>query len=185
MYTICVFCGTAAGNDPIYAEATRGMAQLLVKSGCRVVYGGGKLGLMGVMAQAVLAAGGHVTGVVPERLIDSEVMHRGLSELHVVPTMHERKKLMTKLADAFVILPGGYGTLDELFEILTLRQLKVHPKTCGLLNVSGFFDRLVSYLDHATASGFLRPVNRGMLVVDADPVRLLGTIGVPGVSTVG
>ena len=183
MYTVCVFCSTAAGNDPQYAEATRGMARLLVENGCRVVYGGGKLGLMGIMAQTVLAAGGHVTGVVPDRLIDSEVMHRGLSELHVVPSMNERKKLMTRLADAFVALPGGYGTLDEMFEVLTLRQLKVdgvRAKPCGLLNVNGFFDALVTYLDHATASGFLLPANRGMLAVDADPVRLLGKIGVPG-----
>lgn len=180
MYTVCVFCGTAAGSDPQYAEAARGMARLLVENDCSVVYGGGKLGLMGVTAQEVLAAGGHVTGIVPERLIDSEVMHRGLSELHVVPSMHERKKLMTKLADAFVVLPGGYGTLDELFEVLTLRQLRLHGKPCGLLNVNGFFDALVAFLDHATASGFLRPANRGMLVVDADPVRLLREIGVPG-----
>jgi uncharacterized protein (TIGR00730 family) len=182
MYTVCVFCGTAAGSDPLYAEAARQMARLLAQSGCRVVYGGGKLGLMGVVAQETMAAGGYVIGVAPKLLVEKEVLHRGLSELHVVETMHQRKAKMTALADAFVILPGGYGTLDELFEVLTLQQLKVdgvRDKPCGLLNVHGFFDALAAYLDHATASGFLQPAYRNMLHMDADPRALLAKIGVP------
>ena len=180
MFNVCVFCGTAAGSDPQYVAAAQRVARLLVQKGCRIVYGGGKLGLMGVVAQTALAAGGYVTGIAPRLLLEKEVMHRGLSELHVVETMHERKVMMTRLADAFLILPGGYGTLDELFEVLTLRQLKAHDKPCGLLNVGGFFDTLVAYLDNATASGFLQPEYRRMLAMDADPQALLAKIGVPG-----
>jgi uncharacterized protein (TIGR00730 family) len=179
MYSVCVFCGTATGNDPRYAQAARDVAQLLVAKGCRIVFGGGKVGLMGVVAEAALAAGGNVVGVAPKRLIEKEIMHRGLSELHIVETMHERKKLLTQLADAFLILPGGYGTLDELFEVLTLQQLQVHDKPCGLLNVDGFFNALVAYLDHATAQGFLLPAYRKLLAVDADAKSLLAKIGVP------
>ena len=136
------------------------------------------MGLMGMLAEAALAADGHVIGIAPKLLIEKEIMHRGLTELHVVETIHERKVMMTGLADAFLILPGGYGTLDELFEVLTLQQLKVHDKPCGLLNVDGFFDALVTYLDHATARGFLLPDYRNMLAVDDDPARLLVRIGV-------
>lgn len=179
MYSVCIFCGTATGNDPVYVEAAREVVRLLVRNGCRLIYGGGKLGLMGVVAEAAIAAGGYVTGIAPKLLVEKEVMHRGLSELHVVETIHERKVMMTGLADAFVVLPGGYGTLDELFEVLTLQQLKVHDKPCGLLNVDGFFDGLVAYLDHATTSGFLQPAYRRMLSVDAAPQALLAKIGVP------
>ena len=119
MYTVCVFCGTASGNDPRYAEAAREIARLLVAKGCRIVFGGGKVGLMGVVAETALAVGGYVIGIAPKLLIEKEVMHRGLSELHVVESIHERKVMMIGLADAFLILPGGYGTLDELFEVLT------------------------------------------------------------------
>ena len=178
MYTVCVFCGTASGDNPHYAEAARNVVRLLVQKGCRIVYGGGKLGLMGIVAEAAMAAGGYVIGIAPKLLVEKEVMHRKLSELHVVETIHERKVMMTGLADAFVILPGGYGTLDELFEVLTLQQIKVHDKPCGLLNVDGFFDSLVTFLDHATASGFLQPAYRQMLLVDADPQALLLKIGV-------
>ncbi len=178
MISVCVFCGTSAGNDPQYAEAAREMARLLAQMGCRIIFGGGKVGLMGVVAEAALAAGGHVIGIAPKLLMENEIMHRGLSELHMVETIHERKVMMTGLADAFLILPGGYGTLDELFEVLTLQQLKVHDKPCGLLNVGGFFDALVSYLDHAKAQGFLLPEYREMLTVDADPRALLARIGV-------
>jgi uncharacterized protein (TIGR00730 family) len=179
MYSVCVFCGTSSGEDPQYAEAVRDVARLLVKKGCRIIYGGGKVGLMGVLAQAALAAGGNVIGIAPKLLLEKEIMHRGLTELHVVETIHERKVMMTGLADAFLILPGGYGTLDELFEVLTLQQLKIHDKPCGLLNVDGFFDALVAYLDHATAEGFLSPSYRSMLAVDTDPARLLAGISVP------
>ena len=178
MVTVCVFCGTATGIDPSYAKVAREVALLLVHKGCRIVYGGGKLGLMGVVAATALAAGGNVIGIAPRLLIEKEIMHRGLTELHVVETIHERKVMMMGLADAFLILPGGYGTLDELFEVLTLEQLKVHDKPCGLLNVEGFFDALVAFLDHAAAQGFLRPELRTMLAVDADPQVLLERIGV-------
>ena len=178
MYTVCVFCGSASGIDPQYAEAAQVAVRLLVQKGCRVVYGGGKVGLMGVVAETAMAAGGYVVGIAPKLLVEKEVMHRGLSELHVVETIHERKVMMTGLADAFLILPGGYGTLDELFEVLTLQQLKVHDKPCGLLNVDGFFDSLMTFLDHATESGFLQRAYRQMLSVDADPQALLLKIGV-------
>lgn len=178
MYNVCVFCGTSIGSDAQYAAAARTVAQLLVHKGCRIIFGGGKVGLMGVVAEAALAAGGYVIGIAPKMLLEQEIMHRGLSELHVVETIHERKVMMTGLADAILVLPGGYGTLDELFEVLTLQQLKVHDKPCGLLNVGGFFNGLVTYLDHATAQGFLLPEYRDMLAVDADPRVLLSRIGV-------
>jgi uncharacterized protein (TIGR00730 family) len=178
MYKVCVFCGTSLGNDPRYAEVARQAALLLVQKGCRIIFGGGKVGLMGVVAEAALAAGGHVIGVAPKRMLENEIMHLGLSELHWVENLHERKVLMTRLADAFLVLPGGYGTLDELFEVLTLQQLSIHDKPCGLLNVAGFFDGLITYLDHATAQGFLLPQYRKMLAVDADPKALLAQIGV-------
>lgn len=179
MYTVCVFCGTSSGNDPRYADAARALARLLVEKNCRIVFGGGKVGLMGVVAEAAMAAGGYVVGIAPKLLLEKEIMHRGLSELHVVETIHERKVMMTGLADAILVLPGGYGTLDELFEVLTLQQLKVHDKPCGLLNVNGFFDSLVAYLDHAVAQGFLLPEFRALLSMDADPQSLLTKIGVP------
>ena len=172
------FCGTASGNDPQYADAARAMARLLAQKNCRIVFGGGKVGLMGVVAEAAMAAGGYVIGIAPKLLLEKEIMHRGLSELHVVETIHERKVMMTGLADAILVLPGGYGTLDELFEVLTLQQLKVHDKPCGLLNVNGFFDSLAAYLDHATEQGFLSPAFRGLLTMDADPQALLAKIGV-------
>jgi uncharacterized protein (TIGR00730 family) len=175
---VCVFCGTASGGDPRYAEAARAIARLLVQKNCHIVFGGGKIGLMGVVAEAALAAGGYVIGIAPKLLLEKEVMHRGLSELHVVETIHERKVMMTGLADAVLVLPGGYGTLDELFEVLTLQQLKVHDKPCGLLNTNGFFDGLIAYLDHAVAQGFLAPAYRQQLVTDADPAALLAKIGV-------
>ncbi len=179
MYNVCVFGGTLSGNDPRYAVAAREVAQLLVQKGCRLIFGGGKVGLMGAVAEAAMAAGGYVIGIAPKRLLENKIMDHGLSELHLVETIHERKVMMTGLADAILILPGGYGTLDELFEVLTLQQLKVHDKPCGLLNIDGFFDALVAYLDHATARGFLLPEYRNMLEVDADPSALLAKIGVP------
>ena len=176
--SVCVFCGTGVGNDTAYADAARAVARLLVQQGCRVIFGGGHVGLMGIVADAALAAGGYVIGISPHLLQEKEVVHRGLSELHVVETIHERKVMMTGLADAVVVLPGGFGTLDELFEVLTLQQLKVHDKPVGLLNVNGFFDALIAYLDHATATGFLRADCRAMLQVDSDPAALLARIGI-------
>ena len=179
MYKVCVFCGSAGGNHSRFAAAAREIAHLLVERRCGIIFGGGRVGLMGVMAEAALAAGGHVTGIAPKLLLEKEVVHRGLSELLVVDSMHERKVRMTQLADAFIALPGGYGTLDELFEVLTLQQLGTHDKPCGLLNVDGFFDGLISYLDHATAQGFLRPANRSLLAADADARALLAKLRLP------
>ncbi len=178
MYSVSVFCGTALGVGPQYADAARQIARLLAKKNCRIIFGGGKVGLMGEVAKAAMDAGGYVIGIAPKLLLEKEIMHRGLSELHVVETIHERKAMMTGLADAILILPGGYGTLDELFEVLALQQLQIYDKPCGVLNVNGFYDPLVAHLDHATAQGFLLPEYRAMLSVDADPQALLEKIGV-------
>lgn len=177
MITVGVFCGSSRGAGEVYAKAAQEAARLLVARGCRIVYGGGKVGLMGVVAEVALAAGGHVTGVTTARLLEREVMHHGLSELHSVDSMHERKSMMTRLADAFLILPGGYGTLDELFEVLTLQQLGVHDKQYGLLNVNGFFDGLIRFLDQSVCEGMLSRSNRDLLQVGADLPALLTKIG--------
>lgn len=170
---VCVYCGANPGRDPAYAEAARAMGRTLARRGIGVVTGGGRVGLMGVVADAVLDAGGTVTGVIPEALMKKELAHGGLTELVVTPSMHERKARMAELADGFVALPGGLGTYEELFEIWTWAQLGWHAKPCGLLNANGFYDRLVAFVDHATAEGFLRAEHRTMLVVDTDPERLV------------
>lgn len=170
---ICVYCGSNAGTNPAYRAAARHLGTLLGERGIGLVYGGGKVGLMGVVADAALAAGGEVIGVIPEALRAREVGHTGLTGLRVVNTMHERKALMEALSDAFIALPGGLGTLDELFEILTWSQLGMHAKPCGLLDVAGFFAPLVAWLDHATAEGFVRPPHRAMVMVETDAARLL------------
>jgi len=171
--SVCIFCGSNTGRDPVYAEATRGLVAALAAAGIKIIFGGGKVGLMGVVAEAAIAAKAHVVGITPRRLLEHEVVHKGLSELHVVESMHERKVMMTRMADAFIALPGGMGTLDETFEVLTLTQLGVHRKACGLLNIAGFYDRLVDFLDHAVAERFIRTEHRGMIVVDTDPQRLI------------
>lgn len=171
--SICIFCGSNTGSNEVYAEVTRGLVRRLAAAGIKIVFGGGKVGLMGVVAEAAIAAGAHVVGVTPRRLLEHEVVHNGLSELHVVDSMHERKVMMTRMADAFIVLPGGMGTLDETFEVLTLTQLGVHRKACGLLNIAGFYDRLVNFLDHAVAERFIRQEHRDMVVMDEDPQRLL------------
>ena len=169
MESVCVFCGSNAGSVEAYSTGARSLARALARAGLRLVYGGGNIGLMGVLAQAALAEGVHVTGVAPRRLLEREVVHRELTRLDVVGSMHERKARMAELSDAFIALPGGYGTLDELFEALTWTQLGYHRKPCGLLNVSGFFDRLAGYLDHAVAEGFITRAHRDMLVIADDP----------------
>src|SRR5262247_911726 len=166
---IGIFCGSSSGVDPVYAHAARDTGQKLARQGIGIVYGGGRIGLMGLVADAALAAGGRVTGVIPRALAEREIAHAGLTALHVVESMHERKAKMAELADAFIALPGGYGTLDEMFEALTWTQLGYHRKPCGLLNVAGFFDRLAAYLDHALAESFLTRQHRDMLVVADDP----------------
>ena len=173
MQRICVFCGSSVGANPAYAEAARTMGRTLVERGVSLVYGGGHVGLMGVLADAVLAAGGEVVGVIPHALNAREIAHAGLSTLHVVDSMHERKAMMASMSDAFVALPGGFGTYEEFFEAVTWTQLGVHQKPCGLLNVAGFYDPIVHFIDQAVREQFIRPQHRAAIIVDSDPVRLL------------
>ena len=169
---ICVFCGSSAGSRPAYAAAARELGSTLGERGVSVVFGGGKVGLMGVLADAALAAGGQAIGVIPEALVAREIAHNGLTKLHVVHSMHERKTLMADLADAFIALPGGYGTFEEFFEAVTWTQLGIHQKPCGLLNIGGYYDALLALLDRAVADGFVREPNRS-LVLDAPDVQAL------------
>ncbi|HEV8645163.1 MAG TPA: TIGR00730 family Rossman fold protein [Burkholderiales bacterium] len=173
MRRICIFCGSNAGARSEYAEAARALAAVLVERKLGIVYGGGNVGLMGVLADAALGHGGEVIGVIPQSLLDKEVGHRGVTELLVVETMHERKALMNDLSDAFIALPGGFGTLDEFFEVLTWSQLGFHGKPCALLNVAGYYDRMLAMLDHAVAERLLRPAHRELVIADTEPSRLL------------
>jgi len=173
MKRICVFCGSNAGARSEYAEAARALATVLAERKLGIVYGGGNVGLMGVLADAALARGGEVIGVIPQKLVDKEVAHHGVTELGIVETMHERKALMNDLSDAFLALPGGFGTLDEFFEVLTWAQLGFHGKPCALLNVAGYYDGMLAMLDHAVTERFLRPAHRELVIADTDPLRLL------------
>lgn len=173
MKRVCVFCGSNSGALPEYAHAARDLARLLVQRRMGLVYGGGNVGLMGVLADAMLEGGGEVIGVIPALLVAKEVAHHGVTELRVVQTMHERKALMSDLSDAFIALPGGFGTLDEFFEILTWSQLGFHGKPCGLLNVANYYDRVLAMLDHAVAEKFLRPAHRQLVITDTSPSNLL------------
>ncbi len=161
MKTLCVYCGSNAGNDPAYAAQARALGARMADDGIALVYGGGNVGLMGVVADAVLAGGGEAIGVIPQQLVDWEVAHRGLSRLEVVDSMHARKARMFDLADGFVALPGGFGTLDEMFEMLTWRQLGLGKKPCAFLDVAGFWDPLMAMLDRMVAARFLHPEQRG------------------------
>lgn len=160
---ICVFCGSSSGNDPVFVEAARDLGRSLAERGLELVYGGGRVGLMGQLADAALAAGGRVHGVIPQRLCDLEVAHPGLSELFVVDTMHARKAMMARLSDAFIALPGGFGTLEELFEVVTWAQIGYHQKPVGILDVAGYYAPLLKFIDHAQATGFVRDVYRPIL----------------------
>lgn len=171
--TLAVYCGSADGSRPEFAEAARATAAAMVSAGVDLVYGGGKLGLMGVIANSVLAAGGRVYGVIPTALVNLEVAHTGLTELHRVETMHERKAKMTDLADAFLALPGGIGTLDELFEAWSWNALGYHKKPLCLLNVDGFWDGMIEFMDHAAQSGFLSEKRRSQLLVAETPSQAL------------
>jgi uncharacterized protein (TIGR00730 family) len=173
MKSICVFCGGNPGARPTYLAAARYLGERLAARGFGLVYGGASTGLMGAVADGALARGGRVTGVLPEFMIPREVAHRGLHELHLVSSMHQRKAEMVARADAFVALPGGFGTLDELFEVLTWSQLGLHHKPVGLLDVEGYFSPLVTFLDHAAHEGLLRPEHRAMLFVEQDPDQLV------------
>ena len=170
---ICVFCGSSSGTREIYVQSAREVGRLLCERGIELVYGGGKVGLMGAVADACLSAGGRVTGVIPQLLVDKEVAHQGLTELRVVQTMHERKAMMADLADAFLALPGGFGTWDELCEVVTWSQIGIQRKASAILNVNGYYDPLLAMADHAVSEGFLRDIHRELLLTDTEPARLL------------
>ncbi len=171
--TVCVFCGSSPGARPEYAQAARQLAHTLVEREIGLVYGGGSVGLMGAIATTVLAAGGKVTGVIPAALLEKEVALTELPDLRVVDSMHERKALMAEICDAFISLPGGFGTTEELIEALTWAQLGIHGKPCGILNVLNYFDHLIDFLDRAVVDGFLRPEHRAMICIADDPNNLL------------
>ncbi|GAB4069935.1 TIGR00730 family Rossman fold protein [Ancylobacter sonchi] len=176
MRRICVFLGSNAGHRPDYTEATVALGTALAREGIGLVYGGASVGLMGALADAALAAGGEVTGVIPRGILEREVAHKGLADLRIVGSMHERKAMMAELADAFVALPGGIGTLEELFEVWTWAQLGSHDKPCALLNVGGYFDRLLGFVDHVVGEGFMREAHRDMLLVADNPKALLARL---------
>ncbi len=173
MKTVCVYCGSSVGSRDEYTQAARELGQLLAERALRTVYGAGNIGLMGVLADAALAAGGEVIGVIPAALVARELAHNGVTDLRIVHSMHERKALMADLSDAFIALPGGFGTFEELCEMLTWLQLGIHQKPCGLLNVAGYYDPLIAMFDRATDERFLRPQHRKLLQVAADPTELL------------
>lgn len=170
---ICVFCGTNPGERPEYGAAARALGKLLADEGIELVYGGASVGIMGELADAVHEHGGHVTGIIPQQLMKKEAAHTGIPDLIVVASMHQRKSQMADLSAGFIALPGGIGTLEGYFEILTWGQLGIHRKPSGILNVAGYFDRLIEFLDHAVEEGFLEQEHRDMIVVETDPRKLL------------
>ncbi len=176
MKRICVFAGSSLGGDPVYASAAEQLGRALVGRNLGLVYGGARVGLMGILADAVLDEGGEVIGVIPAGLVAREVAHDGLSDLRIVKSMHERKATMADLADGFIALPGGWGTLEETFEILTWAQLGLHRKPCGLLNVRGYFDDMLSFIAHAVEEGFLRQEHRAMISISTSPDDLLDAL---------
>lgn len=173
MRTIAVFCGSSTGNDPIYMSEARRLGRLLADHNIGLVYGGAAVGCMGAVADAVLEAGGRVIGVIPEKLADVEIAHKHLTELHVVGTMHERKAMMAELADAFITLPGGAGTMEEYFEVLTWAQIGYHTKPCALLNINGYYSPLMSLFEHMMEQGFVKERYRELIVLEEDPEVLL------------
>ena len=173
MRSVCVFCGSRPGNDPAYAAGARRLGRTLAEEGITLVYGGGRVGLMGVVADTILDADGEVTGVIPKALVEREIAHSGLTDLRVVGSMHERKALMSELSEGFIALPGGTGTLEEFFEVLTWAQLGEHEKPCGLLNLAGYYDPLVALFDHMVAKGFLSEGYRATVLVETEPEPLL------------
>jgi len=170
---ICVFCGSSPGSGPVFLDAAEALGSALLERAHDLVYGGASVGLMGRLAETVLAGGGNVIGVIPSALADKEVALTRLPDLRVVPSMHDRKAMMADLSDGFIALPGGLGTLDEFFEVLTWTQLGIHSKPCGLLNISGYFDKLVEFLDDAQDQLFIRPEHRSMIIVEEEPEALL------------
>jgi uncharacterized protein (TIGR00730 family) len=185
---ICVFCGSSPGVNPSYARAAQSVARLFCQRGIVLVYGGGNVGLMGILANACLEQGGRVIGVIPRVLADKEVAHTGLTELRIVSSMHERKSVMADLSEAFIALPGGYGTWEELFEVLSWSQLGIQRKACGLLNVNGYYDALLELADKSVTEGFLRKSHRELLLSDVDPERLLDRLSthpMPSAGSIG
>lgn len=174
---VCVYCGSHRGADTAHADAAVYLGKLLAQQDINLIYGGGHVGLMGLIADSVLASGGRVIGVIPQQLQESEVAHTGLTQLHIVDTMHERKAMMAQRADAFIALPGGLGTLEELFEMLTWQQLGIHQKAVGLLNVAGYYDNLLAFLDTAVDSGYIRTADRQRICVAESAHELLLQIG--------
>ncbi len=173
MNRLCVYCGSSPGTGDDYVSAARELGKLLLRQEIGLVYGGASRGIMGAIADTVLEGGGNVTGIIPRALRGKEIAHERLTELRVVDSMHERKSLMAELSDAFIAMPGGFGTLEEIIEVITWGQLGFHDKPCGLLNVAGYFDHLLAFLDHSTAQGFLHPQHRSMLLVANTPTELL------------
>jgi uncharacterized protein (TIGR00730 family) len=173
MNRICVFCGTNPGSRPDYGSAARDLGQILAEQGIELVYGGASVGIMGELADAVHAHGGHVTGIIPQQLMEKEAAHTGLRNLIVVASMHQRKSQMADMSDGFIALPGGIGTLEGFFEILTWSQLGIHDKPSGILNVAGYFDGLTRFLDHAVREGFLTEEHRSAIIMESDPKVLL------------
>lgn len=173
MKSVCVFCGSNVGSDPAYADAARALGQELVRHNTTLVYGGGSVGLMGIIADAVLSLGGRAIGVIPQSLLDREVGHRSLTELHVVSTMHERKAKMSELSDGFIAMPGGLGTLEELFEVWTWAQLGIHRKPIGLLNVKGYYDSLIKFVRDSIERRFVPPTNLDMVITETSASNLL------------
>jgi hypothetical protein len=171
--TVCVFCGSSLGSDPQYADRAEKLALFLLEKKIGLVYGGANVGLMRVLADTLLKGGGNVTGVMPKNLVHREVAHTGLTEMHIVKDMQERKAMMIRLSDGFITLPGAFGTLDELFEVLTWNQLRVIEKPIGILNVKGYYNFLMDMLDHAVEEKFLRPEHRGMIIIEEDEAILL------------
>ena len=174
--SLCVYCGSSHGHKAIYAEAARELARQLVLEDIGLVYGGGSIGLMGVIADEMLRLGGSAVGVIPQALLDREVGHAGLTQLHVVKDMHERNALMASLSDGFIAMPGGIGTLEELFEMLTWSQLGLHRKPIGLLNVDGFYDGLIQFIGHLTTQGFLQPQHAALMLHETDAPALLARL---------
>jgi len=174
--TISVFCGSGSGSQPAYAASAKELGILLAEKNIRLVYGGGKIGLMGVIAETMLQIGGNVTGVIPRTLAEKEVAFTELSDLRIVDSMHERKAVIAEMADGFIALPGGFGTLDEIFEAITWAQLGIHEKPCGFLNVYGYFDHLIAFIDHAVKEQFIQHSNMALILVDDQPGKLMHKI---------
>ncbi len=173
MKSVCIYCGSSSGNLAAFEQVAVALGRELVERDLQLVYGGGNIGLMGAVADAVMAAGGSVTGVIPSALMEKEVGHRGLTHLHIVDDMHERKAMMARLSDGFIAMPGGWGTLEEIFEALTWLQLDIHRKPCGVLNAAGYYDQLLAFLQHAHTSGFVKKAHHDMLIQSDDPGTLL------------